>query len=78
MAEQPVPSEPWDLAEALRLMEAADDLVKQSGVPGTHPDIRAAAGRCVEAHRLQDMGGVRAACAEIMEIVGMLIGNEEP
>ena len=62
----------WDSAVALALMSETDSLVAESGVPGTDPIIRAAAGRGVEAHRLRDARGVRDACRTIRERVERL------
>jgi hypothetical protein len=80
--ERPDP-EPRNPAEAIRLEVTADDEVERLGVPGTHPEIRAAAGRAAagraaDAHRGYDLAGVRAACDEMTSTARRLAGVGRP
>jgi len=59
------PVELWNLAEAIRLMDAADATVERLNVSGLDPIIQAAAAGCVDAHRCRSMAVVRSACLEI-------------
>jgi len=63
----------WDAGGAIRLEEAADAVVAESGVSGRDPVIAGQAERCVRAHHAHDMARVRAACALIAERVRELI-----
>ena len=64
--------EPWVAATAIALMHGADGAVAASGASGRHPDVRAAVERVWDAHRRHDLGGVRAACAELVGTVARL------
>jgi hypothetical protein len=68
----PAGSEPWDQARAIVLMSDADDRVGESGVSGTHPDVRAIAGRACERYYAHDLPGLRAACEELRAILHRL------
>jgi hypothetical protein len=67
-------AEPWDLAAALHLMDQADAAVEQSGVSGTHPEVRAAAAAVCAASAAKDLAVVRAACAAMTTAVRRLAG----
>jgi hypothetical protein len=57
----------WNGKRAHMLAAEADALVESLGVPGTDPEIAAAADRCVAAGTRQDMAALRAACFAIEE-----------
>src|SRR5262245_38870318 len=65
-------AEPFDIATACALMDAADAHVELSGVPGTHPKIRSAVEEVTAAYLKRDMKALRFALAELETAVPAL------
>jgi hypothetical protein len=72
------PEEPWNLAEAIRLMDEADALVERLAAPGSHPAIQAAAEMAASAFRRHDVLSYRTAVAKIVSLARQLGKPELP
>jgi hypothetical protein len=68
----PTPTDPWDRRTALRLMEAADELVEYPGVDGRRPEVVAAVAKATLAYAARDLQAVRRAVVEFTAVVGAL------
>jgi hypothetical protein len=69
---EPTEAEPFNIATACALMDAADAHVELSGVPGTHPTIRSAVETVTAAYLKRDMQVLRFALAELEAAVTAL------
>lgn len=71
--DDPVPV--WDVAAAIALMTAADDLVERLGVSGSDPAVQTATARVADAYRACDMDRVRRAVEAFEDVVRALAGR---